>query len=143
MKPMDEERGEDVITVYTDGASSGNPGPAGLGVVLLYRAHRKEISRALGVATNNVAELTAVKVALETIRNRKLPVRIHTDSTYVIGVLAGGWKAKENLDLIAEIRSLIADFASVEFVKVPAHAGVTENERADELARLGAAQSAA
>ncbi|RMD97985.1 MAG: ribonuclease HI [Deltaproteobacteria bacterium] len=140
---MDEERGKDVITVYTDGASSGNPGPAGLGVVLIYRAHRKEISRALGVATNNVAELTAVKVALETIRNRKLPVRIHTDSTYVIGVLAGGWKAKENLDLIAEIRALITNFASVEFVKVPAHAGVTENERADELARLGAAQSAA
>jgi ribonuclease HI len=123
------------LHAYTDGASSGNPGPAGAGAVLIFREHRKEISRYLGETTNNVAELTAVLVALRAIRRSDLPVRLHSDSTYVIGVLDGSMKAKANPDLVAEIRAEMRRFADLRLVKVAGHAGVEENERADALAR--------
>lgn len=122
------------IQAWTDGASSGNPGPAGAGVVLIFREHRKELSLYLGETTNNVAELTAVREALRLIRRRDVPVRVHTDSTYVIGVLSGSMKAKMNADLVAEIRDEMRSFPDLKFVKVPAHAGVELNERADALA---------
>src|SRR5438045_1870315 len=64
------------VHAYTDGASLGNPGPAGAGVVLLFREHRKEASIYLGVTTNNVAELTAVLEALKLVKRRDLPVRV-------------------------------------------------------------------
>lgn len=126
---------EEPIRIYTDGASSGNPGPAGLGVVLLWRGRRREIRRYLAEATNNVAELRAVLEALEAVRRPELPVRLHTDSEYVIGVLEAGHRAKANADLVARIRRRMVRFADLRFVKVPAHAGVAENERADALAR--------
>ena len=137
------EPGDDVpalaglaVHAYTDGASSGNPGPSGAGVVLLFRERRKELSKYLGETTNNVAELEAVLLALGAIKDRRLPVRVHADSSYVIGVLEGGMKAKANSSLIARIRAELLEFADVRFVKVPAHAGVEHNERADALARL-------
>lgn len=123
------------IQAWTDGASSGNPGPAGAGVVLIFREHRKELSIYLGETTNNVAELTAVREALRLIKRRDVPVRVHTDSTYVIGVLDGSMRAKMNSDLISEIRSEMRSFPDLGFVKVPAHSGVDLNERADALAR--------
>jgi ribonuclease HI len=123
------------IIVYTDGACTGNPGPAGIGVVLTADGQRKEISEYLGIGTNNIAELTAVLRALEAIKDRARPVRIHADSTYVIGVLARGFKAKANLELITRIRQLMREFRDLKFVKVEGHAGVPENERCDELAR--------
>ncbi|MDJ0520884.1 MAG: ribonuclease H [Planctomycetota bacterium] len=123
------------ITIHTDGASSGNPGPAGLGVVLEWRGRRREIRRYLGEATNNEAELAAVLVALEAVKRPGLPVRIHTDSEYVIGVLVGGHRVKANVELVGRIQEAMARFGDLEFVKVPAHAGVPENERADALAR--------
>lgn len=122
------------IHIYTDGASSGNPGPAGLGVVLLWRERRREIQRYLGEATNNEAELSAVLAALEAVRRPALPVVLHTDSEYVIGVLAGGHKVKANRALVASIHREMERFGALRFVKVPAHAGVPENERADRLA---------
>lgn len=123
------------IVIYTDGASSGNPGPAGLGVLLLWRDRRREIQRFLGTATNNQAELEAVLAALRAVKKPDLPVAVHTDSEYVIGVLTQGHKVKANAALVAEIQSEMARFAALSFVKVPAHAGVPGNERADRLAR--------
>ena len=124
----------DAIRIYTDGASSGNPGPAGAGVVLLYGKHRKEVSRYLGHTTNNVAELTAIKIALDHLKTTTKPVIIHTDSSYAIGVLTKGWKAKKNGPLITKIKRQMAQFKTISFVKVTGHAGIAENERADRLA---------
>jgi ribonuclease HI len=129
------------IHIYTDGACSGNPGPAGIGVVLQYGPHRKEISRSIGTATNNIAELEAVRVGLLAVKNRALPVVIHTDSQYVLGVLARGWKAEQNQGLVDEIRDLSRQFGSLQFVKVKGHAGHPENERADQLAVRAVRQS--
>ena len=124
------------IDIWTDGACSGNPGAAGAGIVMIYGRHRREVSRYLGTATNNIAELQAIRIALELVRDTRRPVRVHTDSTYAMSVLVSGWKAKKNTALVAEIREMLKGFARVEFVKVAAHAGVAENEMADELARL-------
>lgn len=122
------------VHIYTDGASSGNPGPSGIGVVLTCDGKRKEISEYIGVATNNIAELTAIQKGLAAVRNRRLPVRVYTDSSYAYGVLVLNWKPKKNLDLIAAIRRSMSAFPRLTLVKVPGHKGVVENERADELA---------
>jgi ribonuclease HI len=122
------------IIVYADGACSGNPGPAGAGVVLLDGTSRRELSHYLGVGTNNIAELTALELAALAIDARARPVRMHTDSQYAIGVLTKGWKAKANVELIARLRALLAHFTDLELRYVPGHAGVPLNERADALA---------
>jgi ribonuclease HI len=125
----------DAWIAYTDGACSGNPGPAGLGLVVLGPAgERADGYEYLGEATNNVAELTAILRAIEAVPNAATIV-IHTDSQYAIGVLSKGWKAKANVALVASIKSAIAGRGRVRFVYVPGHAGVELNERADELAR--------
>jgi ribonuclease HI len=125
----------DAVHVWTDGACTGNPGPAGLGVVVLDGAQRHERSEYLGHGTNNIAELTAVLRGLQLLTDRQRPVLVYTDSSYAIGVLSMGWKAKANVELVAEIRAAITTFRDVRFVKVPGHAGVPENERCDQLAR--------
>ncbi len=125
----------DAVHVWTDGACTGNPGPAGLGVVVLDGAQRHERSEYLGHGTNNIAELTAVLRGLQLITDRQRPVLVYTDSSYAIGVLSMGWKAKANVELVAEIRAALTTFRDVRFVKVPGHAGVPENERCDQLAR--------
>ena len=128
-----------VIHVYADGACSGNPGPAGLGVVILDTESRVELSEYIGQGTNNIAELTAILRALgETIESER-PMVIHTDSSYSIGVLQKGWKAKANQELIAELRELLKERRGVRLVYVPGHAGVKWNERADSLARAAVA----
>ena len=123
-----------IIHIFTDGASSGNPGPSGIGVFFRYGEHEREISRFIGEGTNNIAELTAIRVALEEVKKPELPVRIYTDSSYALGLLAKGWKAKANEELITAIRSLMTRFKSLAFVKVKGHAGFDENEKADHLA---------
>jgi ribonuclease HI len=126
----------DAIIVYTDGACTGNPGPMGIGVVLLAGSRRKEISEYLGPrGTNNIAELTAIERALESIKDRQRTVIVHSDSAYAIGVIGMGWKAKLNTELVERIRALARRFHDLRFVKVSGHAGVVENERCDELAR--------
>jgi ribonuclease HI len=125
----------EAVLVYTDGACSGNPGPAGIGVVLVCGAHRKELSEYIGEGTSNIAEVTAVIRALSSIKDRTRRVLVHSDSQYTIGVLSKNWKAKANKELIAEARSLAATFAELAFRWVPGHAGVAENERCDALAR--------
>lgn len=125
----------DSIVAYTDGACLGNPGPAGLGYLVMY-PDGKQIRRGepIGHGTNNVAELTAILRVLELVDERGRPIVIHTDSSYSIGVLTQGWKAKANTDLISKIRNVMKSFAHLELRKVKGHAGNPENELVDELA---------
>jgi ribonuclease HI len=122
------------ICIYTDGASSGNPGPAGIGILLRHGKHEKEISKYIGIATNNIAELEAVRVALQELKKTAIPVRIFTDSSYVHGLLALGWKPKKNQELVDTIKEIMKRFEDIKFVKVRGHAGNEGNERADLLA---------
>lgn len=122
------------IQIYTDGACTGNPGPAGLGVVMMSGSHRKEVSEFLGEGTNNIAELGAILRGLELVRDRARTVIIYSDSVYSLGVI-NGWKAKANQALVARLRSLAGEFPDLRFIKVKGHAGIVENERCDELAR--------
>ncbi len=132
-----EPAADDHIEIYTDGATSGNPGPSGLGVVLRWGTHYLEVHQYLGLATNNIAELSAIKVALQSVHHPgRMPVQIHTDSQYSIGVLTGNYKVKANKELIEEIRALQKHFPALTLHKVKGHAGHPLNERADELARL-------
>lgn len=122
-------------TAYTDGACTGNPGPAGSGWIVVGPDGKTEEGFAwLGEATNNVAELTAIQRAVAKIPH-EVPVVVHTDSQYAIGVLSKGWKAKANGELIAQIRALLKEHGAVRFVYVRGHVGIPLNERADELAR--------
>jgi ribonuclease HI len=128
--------GGPAVEIWTDGACSGNPGPMGIGVVVIDGGQRREKGEYLGVGTNNIAELTAIERGIDLANGgdagRRL--RVYTDSSYAIGVLDKGWKAKANQELIARLKRLLAPL-DVEFVKVAGHAGVPENERCDELAR--------
>lgn len=124
----------DAIILYTDGASSGNPGPSGIGVVMRYGGHTREISKYIGVTTNNVAELEAIRIALEELKRTDLPVYIHTDSSYACGLLVKNWKAKKNLELVGTIRRQLTQFKEIHLIKVRGHQGVPDNERADRLA---------
>jgi ribonuclease HI len=125
---------EGTVIVYADGACSGNPGPAGIGVVIQDAQGRRELSQFLGEGTNNIAELTAVLEAAHAIEDHDCPVRIHTDSKYAIGVLSMGWKAKANTELIGRVREALKPFKDLQLIHVPGHAGVLLNERADALA---------
>ena len=96
---------------------------------------RIELSEYIGQGTNNIAELTAILRALGELADSDRPMVIHTDSSYSIGVLQKGWKAKANQELIAELRDVLERRGGVRLVYVPGHAGVAWNERADSLAR--------
>lgn len=133
-KPPSDPPADRIVHIHTDGASSGNPGPAGIGVVLQCGSQRKEISEYIGEATNNIAELLAIQKGLSAVRNRRLAVRVYTDSGYALGVLTLNWKPKKNIELISAIRQQIAAFEDLQLIKVQGHCGVVENERADELA---------
>jgi len=128
---------KDAVVIFTDGASSGNPGPAGIGVVMRHGKNEREISKAIGKATNNIAELEAIRTGLAALKNTHLPVRVFTDSAYALGVLSLGWKAKKNTALVQSVKHLMAQFDDIELIKVPAHSGIADNERADTLAVEG------
>lgn len=132
---------DDAVIIYTDGACTGNPGPAGIGAVIMDGEKRRELSEYLGQGTNNVAELTAILRALEEVPDaHERPVFVHSDSSYSIGLLTKGWKAKANGELVARLRSVCNQFVQLRFVKVKGHAGIPENERCDELARQAVAR---
>jgi len=134
VKPAAKASGQKEVWVFTDGASSGNPGPSGIGVVLRFGEHAKEISEYIGVATNNVAELIAIQTGLSALKNKNLPVRIFTDSSYAHGVLVLGWKAKANNQLVESIKKTMKKFKNLQIIKVRGHTGDKGNERADFLA---------
>ncbi len=132
------------VTIYTDGACLGNPGPGGYAAVLLQGKHRKELSGGFRRTTNNRMEIMAAIEALQVLKHR-CTVRLHTDSQYVQQSIslgwarrwqAKGWKNKEgkrlNWDLWERLLAVCARH-QVEFVWVRGHAGDTENERCDVL----------
>ncbi len=125
---------DNAITIFTDGASSGNPGPSGIGVVLSHGKHKKEISESIGNSTNNIAELTAIERALSQLKRFDLPVRLFTDSGYSLGVLTQGWKASRNRELVVNIKEVMLKFDDLKLIKIKGHAGFEGNERADKLA---------
>jgi len=131
---MSEAHDAGVVVVYTDGACSGNPGPMGIGVVVIDGPKRRELSEYLGLGTNNIAELTAIERALEMVGNDRAVV-VHSDSAYAIGLLTKDWRAKANQELVGRLRQTVGRYPHLTFVKVNGHSGVPENERCDALAR--------
>jgi ribonuclease HI len=130
------------ITIYTDGAASGNPGPGGYGVVMKSGVHRKELSAGYKHTTNNRMELLAVIVALETLKAENCDVTVYTDSKYVADAVTKGWlfswvtkrfKGKKNPDLWLRFLESYKKH-KVNFVWIKGHANVPENERCDQLA---------
>ncbi len=137
---------EKQVTIYTDGACEGNPGPGGYGVVLLHAGGRRELSEGYRLTTNNRMELLAVIRGLEALKER-CRVTLHSDSRYVIDGIEKGWAArwrandwmrnkKEaaiNPDLWGRLLDL-CDAHDIKFRWVRGHSGVPENERCDRLA---------
>ena len=124
----------DKICIFTDGASSGNPGPSGIGVVLRYGEHEKEISKFIGTATNNIAELKAIDTGLSALSQTDIPVRLFTDSNYAYGLLVLNWKPRKNQQIVEDIKKKMSKFRDLKILKVKGHSGNPGNERADFLA---------
>jgi ribonuclease HI len=122
------------VEIWCDGACSGNPGPSGIGVVIIDGEQRAEISEFLGHGTNITAELTAILRALQQIEDRQRVVVLHTDSQFSIDMLTKPWKAKKNPELVAEVRAKAKEFPNLKLVWVRGHADVELNERCDALA---------
>jgi ribonuclease HI len=131
-----------MIKIYTDGASRGNPGPGGFGIVMLYGALRKEIADGFRLTTNNRMELLSVIVALESLKKEGTAVTIYSDSKYVVDSVELKWvfgwekkhfKDKKNEDLWKRFLKIYRKH-EVKFVWVKGHASNKENNRCDELA---------
>lgn len=132
----------DSIHIYTDGAASGNPGPGGYGVVMLYKGLRKELSGGFKHTTNNRMELLAVIIALEQLKKENSEVIVFSDSKYVVDAIEkrwiDGWQKKnfknvKNVDLWLRFLQLYKRH-TVKFQWVKGHADNKENNRCDELA---------
>ena len=135
------------ITIYTDGACSGNPGPGGWGAILLYNDIIKELSGGKPNTTNNIMEMTAVIEALKALK-KPCNVNLYSDSAYVVNAFDKGWiygwlknnwvnSSKEpvkNKELWQELYNL-TKVHKVNFIKVKGHADNEFNNRCDELAR--------
>ena len=140
------------VTIYTDGACLGNPGPGGYGVILLYRGHRRELSGGYARTTNNRMEIMAAIVGLEALKE-KCQVTLYSDSEYLVKAMSRGWaqiwrangwrrsKRKKvlNSDLWERLLQLCGHH-DVKFCWVRGHAGTLENKRCDELAMQAAQQ---
>lgn len=141
-----------MVTIYTDGACSGNPGPGGYGVVLLYGSARKELSEGYRLTTNNRMEVLAVIKGLEALKE-PCQVTLYSDSKYVVDAITKGWvtrwkakgwyrNAKEkasNVDLWERLLTQLEQH-EVAFCWVKGHADNPGNERCDELARMAIAK---
>ena len=138
------------VTIYTDGACSGNPGPGGWGAILIYKDHRKELNGGDAKTTNNRMELIAAIEALNALKPSR-EVDLHTDSKYLRDGITSwikkwktnGWrtaskKPVKNADLWEQLETARSRH-EVRWHWVKAHAGHQHNERADELAREGMA----
>jgi ribonuclease HI len=130
------------ITIYTDGASGGNPGPGGYGVVLISGKHRLEKSEGFRLTTNNRMELLAVIAGLEALKIPGSNVVIYTDSKYVADSVEKGWvfqweskafKKKKNPDLWIRFLKIYRKH-NVRLVWIKGHANNIENEKCDRLA---------
>jgi len=135
------------VTIYTDGACSGNPGPGGYGVVLIHGTHRKELSGGENETTNNRMEMMGVIIGLEALK-QPCEVALFSDSRYVVDATSKGWVTRWknnnwmrnkkdpalNVDLWERMLPLLEKH-SVTFHWVKGHVGHPENERCDQLAR--------
>jgi ribonuclease HI len=130
------------IEIYTDGSSRGNPGPGGYGIILKYKSSIKEISQGFRRTTNNRMELIAVIIALESLKTTSIPIKVYSDSKYVIDAIQKRWVnswqskgfvKKKNKDLWLRYLKIEKQF-QIEFIWVRGHNGHPENERCDELA---------
>lgn len=135
------------VTIYTDGACSGNPGPGGWAAVLIYGEHKKEISGGCRETTNNIMELTAILEALKALKT-ECEVELYSDSAYSVNAFNQGWiynwikkgwktadkKEVKNKEIWQEIYDLTKKH-KVTFNKVKGHSDVELNNRCDELAR--------
>ena len=139
------------IFLYTDGASSGNPGPGGYGVVLKCAGIEKEMSEGFSLTTNNRMELLAVIKGLEAIRWENAEVHVYSDSSYVVNAINKGWLENwrrkgfakvKNPDLWMRLVPLLGRHR-VSFHWIKGHAGHPENERCDALAVAAGAGAAA
>jgi len=131
-----------MIEIFTDGASSGNPGPGGYGVILRAGSHYKELSAGFRKTTNNRMELLAVITGLEALKKPGQQVVIYSDSKYVVdavekkwvfGWLNKGFAGKKNKDLWLRFLQAYKQH-QVQFRWIRGHAGHPENERCDRLA---------
>jgi ribonuclease HI len=131
-----------MISIFTDGAARGNPGPGGYGAVLLSGPHRKELSEGFRLTTNNRMELLSVIVALETLKNPGSRVTVFSDSKYVVDSVDKGWvfnwekkyfAGKKNADLWQRFLRVYPKH-TIKFSWVKGHASNVENNRCDELA---------
>ncbi|MBQ9348932.1 MAG: ribonuclease HI [Oscillibacter sp.] len=134
------------VTIYTDGACSGNPGPGGWGAILLYGAHKKELSGGAAGTTNNRMELTGVIEALSLLKEPCV-VDLYSDSRYVVDALEKGWavgwrkrgwvKGDKQPALNPDLWEKLLDLAAVHQLRchwVKGHASNPYNNRCDELA---------
>jgi ribonuclease HI len=128
------------VTIYTDGACSGNPGPGGWAAILMYGEHTKEISGGDVKTTNNRMELMAVIQSLKMLK-QPCKVKVCSDSAYIVNCFHDKWYVKwekfgfkKNEDLWRQLLALYRKH-DIEFVKVKGHSNVTLNNRCDELAR--------
>ena len=125
------------LEIYTDGACSGNPGPAAIGVVIKNKEETiKEISQSIGPATNNIAEYKALICGLqEALKLKAEEVLVRTDSQLMYEQIIGNYKVKhENIKpLFEEVKNLVTGFKQVEFKHVPRE----QNKEADKLACQG------
>jgi ribonuclease HI len=128
------------VTIYTDGACKGNPGPGGYAAILSAGPHQREITGGEPRTTNNRMELRAIIAGLEAI-TKPCSIVVVSDSSYAIGALTGN-KIKKNADLITttlqRIDALNAQGCTIKFEHVEGHAGHPLNEQADRLASLAA-----
>ncbi len=135
------------ITIYTDGSARGNPGPGGYGAILIFGTYRKEMSQGYKLTTNNRMELLAVIVALETLKRNDIPVKIYSDSKYVVDAVEKGWLnnwvrtafkgGKKNKDLWMRYFNLSKKI-NIQFHWVKGHADNPLNNRCDVLATMAA-----
>jgi ribonuclease HI len=131
-----------MVSIYTDGAAKGNPGPGGFGTILRFGKHEKELSGGFRKTTNNRMELMAVIAGLEALTKEGLEITIYSDSKYFIdaidkkwiyGWMKSGFNKKKNQDLWMRLmRSYVKH--KVKLIWVKGHAGHPENERCDRLA---------
>jgi ribonuclease HI len=134
------------ISIYTDGACSGNPGRGGYGIVMMYGKHVKELSAGYKYTTNNRMELLAVIVALQTLKVQNADITIYSDSKYVCNAISLGWvfgwvkkgfKDKKNPDLWMQYLTY-HKLHNIKMQWVKGHADNVYNNRCDELATTAA-----
>ncbi|GAB3926098.1 ribonuclease HI [Mucilaginibacter myungsuensis] len=140
--PIPDVKNMSTIQLYTDGASSGNPGPGGYGAILRSGQHYKELSQGFRKTTNNRMELLAVIKGLEALKSPNQQVTVYSDSKYVIdsiekkwlqGWVKKGFAGKKNKDLWLRYLE-VSRIHQIRFIWVKGHAGHPENERCDQLA---------